>query len=88
MISASPSTKENTRSLLSRLSMATSRSSVNREKAATEPDMSQSTTISGLGGLAGSVTSRNGTPPVPMDRCSVRRMLSLRFRCTASWART
>ena len=35
---------------LRRLSSATSSSSVNRENAATDPDTSQSTTISGLGG--------------------------------------
>ncbi len=74
MISDRPSTNENARSLLSRLSSAISRLSVNRENVATEPDTSQSTTISGFGGGAGSVAIRNGTPPVPMARCSVRRI--------------
>ena len=86
VISARPSTNENARSLLSRLSSAISRFSVNRENEATEPDTSQSTTISGRGGRPGSVPIRNGTPPVPIARCSVRLMLSLRFR-NSCWAR-
>ena len=83
------------RSLLSRLSIAVSRSRVNREKADTDPDMSQSTTISGRGGRGGAVTMENGTPPVPVARRSVPLMLtrlgraaawlaSIRARCCAS----
>ncbi len=53
---------------------------MNRENADTDPDTSQSTTISGRGGRAGSVMIRNGTPPLLMDRRSVARMLSRRRR--------